>query len=155
MTLLKDFEDFIILLNKYRVEYMVVGGYALAFHGKPRYTGDIDIWINVSEENAIKLVSVIAAFGFRSLGFTKEDFMEEGLINQIGRPPLRIDILSSIDGVRFGEAIKEVKEINVGGVNIPYIGLGDLIKNKTASGRTKDIADIEMLRTINPKQKKK
>jgi hypothetical protein len=107
MTLAKDFEDFIRLLNKHGVQYMVVGGYALAFHGKPRYTGDIDIWIGVSEHNAAKLLSVIKDFGMAALGFTKDDFLKEGFISQIGRPPLRIDILNGIDGVDFGEAIAE------------------------------------------------
>jgi len=80
MTLAKDFEDFIRLLNKHDVQYMVVGGYALAFHGKPRYTGDIGIWIGISENNAAKLLKVIKDFGMSSLGFVKEDFLKEGFI---------------------------------------------------------------------------
>ncbi len=98
MTFEKDFEDFVSLLNKYNVEYMVVGGYALAFHGRPRHTGDLDIWINISESNAEKVISVIKEFGFGSLGFSKEDFLKPGYVNQIGHPPLRIDILTEIDG---------------------------------------------------------
>lgn len=89
MILSPDFEDFIKLLNDYHAEYLIVGGYAMAFHGKPRFTGDLDIWINISEDNATKLVNVIREFGFSSLGFVKEDFLKENLINQIGYPPFR------------------------------------------------------------------
>ena len=92
MTLDPDFEDFIQLLNQHKVDYMVVGGYAMAFHGRPRYTGDLDIWIDISESNAEKMLLVIKDFGFSSLGFKKEDFLKENLINQLGYPPLRIDI---------------------------------------------------------------
>ena len=97
MTLEKDFEDFVALLNKYHVDYMVVGGYALAFHGKPRHTGDLDIWIDISSNNAEKMLLVIAEFGMASLGIEKDDFLRKGIITQIGYPPLRIDILNEID----------------------------------------------------------
>ena len=86
MTLDPDFEDFIKLLNQFEVDYMIVGGYAMAFHGRPRYTGDLDIWIDISETNAKKMLLVINTFGFSSLGFEKEDFLRENLINQIGYP---------------------------------------------------------------------
>ena len=105
MILEKDFEDFVKLLNKFKVAYMIVGGYALALHGKPRHTGDLDIWIEVSEDNAAKLVSVLFEFGMGSLGLEKEDFLKPGFMSQIGYPPLRIDILNSIDGVSFADAI--------------------------------------------------
>ena len=101
MTLAQDFEDFVKLRNKHQVDYMIVGGYALAFHGKPRHTGDLDIWINCSEANAEKLVIAIKEFGLASLGLSKSDFMKEGYVTQIGYPPLRIDILNTIDGVTF------------------------------------------------------
>ena len=106
MILAKDFEDFLKLLNNHLVEYMVVGGYALAFHGKPRYTGDLDIWINVSPENARSLVLVVNEFGMQSLGLEEADFLRPGYITQIGYPPLRIDILNHIDGLEFNEAKK-------------------------------------------------
>ena len=154
MTLAKDFEDFIRLLNKHKVVYMVVGGYALAFHGKPRYTGDIDIWINISDENALRLLKVIKDFGLGSLGFKKEDFLQEGYISQIGRPPLRIDIINSIDGITFEEAFTGIQTIEIDGLSIFYIGLGDFIKNKQASGRTKDLADIQEIRKANKAKKK-
>lgn len=146
MTLAKDFEDFIRLLNKHRVQYMIVGGYALAFHGKPRYTGDIDVWIGISEQNATKLLKVVKEFGLASLGFKKEDFLKEGYISQIGRPPLRIDLINGIDGVDFDEALERVQEIDIDGLKVAYIGLGDFIKNKEATGRKKDIADIQEIK---------
>lgn len=145
MTLSQDFEDFIKLLNEYKVEYMIVGGYAMAFHGKPRYTGDLDIWINISDANALKLISVIRDFGFSSLNFTKEDFLKENLINQIGYPPLRIDIITTIDGVEFNDAYAKKLEIKLDGLSANYIGLNQLIANKKASARKIDLIDVEDL----------
>ncbi len=143
MTLAKDFEDFVALLNKHGVEYMVVGGYALAFHGKPRHTGDLDIWINISAQNAEKLLIVIQEFGLASLGLEKTDFLNSGYITQIGYPPLRIDILNNIDGLEFKEAFKNKETIDVDGLLINYIGLHDFITNKKASGRSQDLTDIK------------
>lgn len=146
MILSDDFEDFLKLLNQYHVQYLVVGGYAMAFHGKPRFTGDLDVWINISEDNSLKMVSVINDFGFASLGFTPQDFSKPNLINQIGYPPLRIDILTSIDGVEFEEAYSEKLEIKLDeGTSVYYIGLDELIKNKKSSGRKIDIADVSDL----------
>lgn len=143
--LAKDFAEFIDLLNKHAVEYMVVGGYALAFHGKPRNTGDLDIWIENSEPNAVRMLEVVNDFGLGSMGFTKEDFMKEGYISQIGYPPLRIDILNSIDGVRFREAYANRKAIDNDGIKIAYIGRDEFIKNKQASGRAQDLIDIKVI----------
>lgn len=144
MTLAQDFEDFVKLLNLHRVEYMIVGGYALAFHGKPRHTGDLDIWINISEENAQKLLRVIKDFGLASMGFTKDDFMKPGYISQIGYPPLRIDILNTIDGVEFHEARAKMMKVQIEhDLTVSYIGLDDFIKNKMASGRSQDLTDIK------------
>lgn len=154
MILAKDFEEFIGLLNKHHVKYMIVGGYALAFHGKPRYTGDIDIWIGISEQNATSLLKAIKDFGLASLGFVKDDFLKEGFISQIGRPPLRIDILNSIDGVDFDDAYKGVQVIELEDLKVPYIGLGDFIKNKQATGRKKDLADIQEIKKGNAASKK-
>jgi predicted nucleotidyltransferase len=152
MTLDPDFEDFIQFLNQYEVDYMIVGGYAMAFHGSPRYTGDLDIWIDISELNAEKMLLVIKAFGFSSLGFEKEDFLKENLINQIGYPPLRIDILTNIDGIDFKEAYSQKQVIEIEDLKANYIGLRDLIQNKRASGREKDIVDVHTLQK-NQKQK--
>src|SRR5476651_2315420 len=101
-----DFIDFIELLNHHDVKYMVVGAHALAFHGRPRHTGDLDIWIKPSSENAEKMVLVLKGFGFESLGLQKDDFLKENYVTQLGYPPLRIDILNSISGVDFDDAYK-------------------------------------------------
>ena len=145
MILSQDFEDFIKLLNEHHVDYLIVGGYAMAFHGKPRYTGDLDIWIDISESNALKLLMVIRDFGFSSLGFSKEDFLKENLINQIGYPPLRIDIITSIDGVEFDHAYASKLVIELEGFPANYIGLDQLIANKKASARKIDLSDVEDL----------
>lgn len=145
MTLDPDFEEFIKLLNQFEVAYMVVGGYALAFHGKPRYTGDLDIWIGISDDNASKMLLVLKEFGFGLLGFEKEDFLKENLINQLGYPPLRIDILTSIDGVSFEEAYQHKQIIEIEDWKANYIGLNDFIRNKQASGRLQDLADVKVL----------
>ena len=149
MTLAQDFEDFVKLLNKHQVDYLVVGGYALAFHGKPRHTGDLDIWINSSEINSDKLVIAIKEFGLASLGLTKYDFMQEGYVTQIGYPPLRIDILNAIDGVKFEDAYPNRLLVDVNGIKVKYIGLKELVDNKTASGRSQDIADLKEIKKIN------
>lgn len=149
MILAQDFEDFVKLLNHYQVEYMVVGGYALAFHGKPRNTGDLDIWINISEQNAIKMLKVLKEFGLASMGFEKEDFLKPGYITQIGYPPLRIDILNNIDGVEFANAIERMQKVELDhGFKINYIGLKDFIQNKQASGRSQDLSDIKEIQRM-------
>lgn len=153
MTLAKDFEDFLKLLDKHNVEYMVVGGYALAFHGKPRHTGDLDIWINITPENALSMVQVLKEFGMRSLGLEEADFLRPGYITQIGYPPLRIDILNHIDGLEFMEAKKEMQIIDTDGLSVRYIGLRDFVKNKLASGRPQDLSDIQEIQKKLPGKK--
>ena len=148
MNLEQDFEDFVTLLNKHDVHYMIVGGYALAFHGKPRHTGDLDIWIETSDTNAEKMCKVIAEFGMASLGMEKDDFLKKGIITQIGYPPLRIDILNEIDGVDFQDAYHHKSIIDIDGLVISYIGLDDLIKNKTVSGRSQDLTDVNALKKL-------
>lgn len=142
----KDFTDFIELLNVHRVEYMIVGAHALAFHGRPRHTGDLHIWIKPSTDNADKMVQVLKDFGFGSLGLTKKDFVKENNVTQLGYPPLRIDILNSISGVNFEDAYKGKLDAEVDDLQISYINLNDFIANKKASGRIKDLGDIEALK---------
>ncbi len=154
MILSQDFEDFIKLLNQYKVDYLIVGGYAMAFHGKPRYTGDLDIWIDISESNALKLLLVIQNFGFSSLGFKKEDFLKENLINQIGYPPLRIDIITSIDGVKFKDAYLSKQIIDLEDFQANYIGLDQLIINKKTSARPIDLIDVKDLEKEQKRQEK-
>lgn len=145
MLLEKDFVDFVNLLNQYEVDYMVVGGFALAFHGEPRTTGDMDIWIDCTAANAGKLVRVIQNFGMGGLGLTEKDFLEPGIITQIGYPPLRIDILTEIDGLQFKDAVENRKHFKQGTMKIAFIGRDDFIKNKEAAGRKKDLQDVKRL----------
>jgi hypothetical protein len=148
----KDFKEFVELLNSTGVEYLIVGGYALAAHGHPRYTGDLDIWIRPSEGNIKRLLDVLARFGFASLGISTKDFMEPGAIVQLGYPPARIDLLTSIDGVEFDACLARRVVMNISGVDLPIIGLDEFRANKRASGRAKDLADLESL--DNPKDDK-
>jgi predicted nucleotidyltransferase len=144
-----DFIDFVSLCNKYAVEYLVIGGYAVSIHGYPRSTKDLDICIKISEENAEKMVRVINDFGFASLKLTKEDFLKKNFITQLGHDPVRIDILNDIDGVPFDEAWLNKKIIQYEGATINFIGYNDLIKVKEKSGRPQDIADISKLKSRN------
>lgn len=142
----QDFKEFVKLLNEKEVEYLLVGGYAVGIHGRPRYTGDMDIWINNSAQNAEKMMYVINDFGFSSLGLEKSDFQKKGNIIQMGHPPLRIDILNDIDGVNFDDCYAQRGQYEVGDIMINVIALVDLIKNKKASGRLRDLDDLENLK---------
>ncbi len=141
----QDFKEFIELLNKNKIEYLVVGGYAVGIHGYPRYTGDIDIWIKISNEIADKMVSVLDEFGFGEYELKREDFLNSINVIQLGYPPLRIDIIMSIDGVNFEESYSKRVEKVIDGMPINFIGFEELIKNKRASGRDKDIIDLKNL----------
>jgi hypothetical protein len=145
MHLAKDFKEFIELLNSTRVEYVIVGGYALAFHGAPRYTGDIDILVRSSAANAARLEQALIAFGFASLGISAKDFDSPGQIVQLGFPPHRIDLLTSLSGVSFDEIWNRRVPSQIDGVPVDFIDRESFIKNKLASGRTKDKADVEAL----------
>ncbi|MGC2238065.1 MAG: hypothetical protein WA584_18030 [Pyrinomonadaceae bacterium] len=124
---------------------MVVGGYAVAFHGHPRYTKDLDIWLELSEENAINVLQTLECFGFVGMNLTKEDFLQKGQVVQLGYPPNRIDLINSPDGVDFSECYASRVEIEIDGLKIPVINLENLKKNKKASGRLQDLADLEKL----------
>jgi hypothetical protein len=141
-----DFVDFIDLLNKYKVAYLVVGAHALAYHGRPRHTGDLDIWIKPSNHNAAKMIAVLKDFGFSSLGLTEADFLKENYVTQLGYPPLRIDILNTISGVEFDDADRNRVNGNVDGLDVLFINITEFIKNKEATGRKKDLGDIAALK---------
>ncbi|MDB5159212.1 MAG: nucleotidyltransferase family protein [Mucilaginibacter sp.] len=141
-----DFVDFIELLNRHDVAYMVIGAHALAFHGRPRHTGDLDIWIEPSNENATKMVALLKEFGFGSLGLKEADFLKPNYVTQLGYPPLRIDILNSISGVEFSEAYINKIEGEVDGLKINFINVTEFIQNKEASGRQKDLGDVAALK---------
>lgn len=148
----QDFIDFIELLNEQQVKYMVVGAFALSFHGRPRHTGDLDIWIKPDAENAGKMVKVIEEFGFGQLGLNDEDFLRENYVTQLGYPPLRIDILNAISGVNFDDAFHTRLETEIDGLQISFISAEDLIRNKRCVGRPKDLGDIDALEMLK-KQK--
>ena len=139
----KDFKEFVALLNKYDVQYLVVGGYAVAIHGYPRYTKDLDVWIALSPENADKILKALDDFGFGELNLTAEDFSEPDQIIQLGFPPNRIDIMTSLSGVDFNNCYETRLEVNLDGIAIVIIDRVNLKKNKLATGRPQDLADAE------------
>ncbi len=140
----RDFKEFAESLAAQGVEYLLVGGYALAAHGHPRYTGDIDFWIGPDPTNIERLLLALRQFGFGSLGLTAADFDADSVV-QLGHPPRRIDLLTAIDGVEFGACWSRRVKLCVDGLDLNLIGLGDFIVNKRATGRLKDLADLESL----------
>ena len=141
----KDFKEFLSLLNARRVEYLVVGGYALAAHGHRRYAGDMDLWFNPTKPNIAALLTALDDFGFWALGVAPEDLRKAESVVQLGYPPSRIDLLSSIDGVRFSDCFNERMVLTLDQIDIPFINVRDFRINKFAVGRQKDLADIEAL----------
>ncbi|WP_395706511.1 DUF6036 family nucleotidyltransferase [Casimicrobium huifangae] len=143
----KDFREFIELLRSNGVEFLVVGAHALAAHGRPRYTGDLDLWVRPESGNISRLVKALDDFGFASLGIVAQDFMQPQAMIQLGYPPARIDLLTAIDGVTFADAFEHRVDFDAGnGLRLPVISVDDLIRNKLATGRSKDLADVEALR---------
>ena len=145
MEVQQDFKDLLELLNAHKVQYMIVGGYALAFHGVPRYTGDIDIYVKPDNHNAKLIMNALNDFGFGSIGLTSEDFAQPDKVVQLGVPPVRIDIITSISGVTWEDAVTNCTNGNYGNVPVKYIGLNEFIKNKRSTGRKKDLSDLEAL----------
>ena len=141
----QDFREFIQSLNDNQVRYLVVGGYAVAQYGYPRYTKDIDIWIEMTHENAARVVKALAQFGFASLGLQKADFLVPDQIIQLGYPPARIDILTTLIGVEFKDCYDSRIQVEMEGILVNYIDSENLIKTKRASGRLQDLADVENL----------
>lgn len=147
MGLDKNFSEFIALLNENKVRYLVVGGYALAFHGYPRYTKDLDVWVDISPENAQNIVKALSGFGIASIGLIENDFLTPGEFIQLGYPPCRIDIITSCDGVDFEECYAARRVINFDTLPIAFIDIENLVRNKAAVGRPQDLADISNLKS--------
>lgn len=146
MSLLpSDFKDFLRLLNSKQVEYLLIGGYAVGYYGYARATADIDIWIAINPENAQKVVDAIREFGFNVEGLTSELFLQPNKIARMGVPPFRIEVLTTISGVSFEECYAEKTVDVLDGVEVNIISLKDLKLNKRASGRLKDLNDLENL----------
>jgi len=141
----QDFKEFIELLIKNRAEYLIVGGYAVGIHGYPRYTGDLDIWLNPTVANAQLILKSVNEFGFSSFKLSEDDFRKPGNVIQLGYPPLRIDLLTEIDGVTFEECFKNRKEVTIDGLTVNFTGYNDLLKNKKETGRARDLGDLENL----------
>ena len=145
MEVSKDFEEFFELFNKNNVKYLVVGGYAFAIYAKPRYTNDIDIFFDANRNNAKNVLKTLNDFGFGELEISIEDLTKPNQVIQLWYPPLRIDLLTSIDGVEFLEAWERKVTCKYGQQDIQVISKLDLIRNKKASGRKKDLDDLELL----------
>ena len=144
----KDFLDFFALLNENKVEYMLIGGYAVSFYGYPRFTGDIDIWINNTKRNAVKVIKSMSEFGIPVQNVKVEDLTSNEPMNGLyfGKEPYRIDIITALEELSFKKSYKSFKKIKVNKVTIKVISKTDLIKNKIISGRHKDLADVEELK---------
>ncbi|MBZ9750981.1 hypothetical protein K7W42_08910 [Deinococcus sp. HMF7604] len=140
-----DFRDFLEALNGRQVRYLVAGAFALAAHGHPRYTKDLDIWLEISVDNAQRLIAALRDFGFSSLGLTEQDFLTENIVIQLGYEPNRIDLLTSLDGVTFSEAYPRRMMLSLAGYPAPVLDVETLKTNKRATGRLRDLADIEEL----------
>lgn len=139
------FKEFIQSLNVNQVRYLVIGGYAVALHGHPRYTKDLDIWIEASSDNAAKMVQALEHFGFGSLGLKEGDFLVPNQVIQLGYPPNRVDILNTIPGVEFADCYVSRVRVDLDGELVDFIDLDNLKKNKRAAGRPQDLADVENL----------
>lgn len=140
-----DFKEFLRLLNSESVEYMIVGSYAVGYHGYPRATNDLDIWVRVSSANAERIVRALRAFGFKMPGLKVELFLAPDKITRMGLPPFRIEILTGISGVTFDDCFPSRVNTVMDGVEVAMIGLKHLKRNKLAAGRLKDLADLENL----------
>jgi len=145
MEIQKDFKEFFALFNAHKVEYVIVGGYALAFHGVPRYTGDIDILVYAEKDNGKRVFAAISEFGFAELDLSVDDFSSPDRVLQLGVPPVRIDILTSLTGITWQEASSGSLGLNYDGIPVQVIGREALLANKRATGRAQDLADIEAL----------
>jgi hypothetical protein len=146
-----DYRDLLAALNDAGARYLVVGGYALALHAEPRFTRDLDIWVEASPENASRVWEALAAFGAPLAELNVEDLSSEGLVFQIGVAPCRADILTSVTGVAFEEAWPNRVDDRYGDQTAHFIGFSELVRNKRASGRPQDLADVELLEKHRPR----
>ena len=140
-----DFFEMLCALSDQQAEFLVVGAYAMAAHGYPRATGDIDLWVRPTPENAERVWKALEVFGAPVFNLTKADLCDPGMVFQIGRPPSRIDVLTRITGVEFADAWAQRIDIQIQGRTIPVLGKADLIRNKKGTGRPKDLGDVDTL----------
>jgi hypothetical protein len=145
MDIQPDFRELLASFNAHEVEYLVVGGFALAFHGAPRFTGDLDLFVRPDPANARKVLAALAAFGFGDLGLTLDDFLRDDSVVQLGVPPVRVDLLTSLSGVTWEDASRRCAPGELGGMAVAFIGRDEFVANKRSTGRAKDLADLEAL----------
>ena len=145
MRLSNDLREFVESLNSRAVDYVIVGAHSLAFHGRPRYTGDLDILVRATRENAAKLVDLLNQFGFANTDFKESDFTESEQLIQLGRPPNRIDLLTSVSGVTTDDAFATKMPAELDGIPVFILSKDALIRNKRAVGRPQDLADLDTL----------
>ena len=145
MEIYRDFKELLELFNARNVEYVIVGGYAVAHHGVPRYTRDIDLYVRPTAENSRQIMDALDAFGFGDVGLAAKDFQRPGQVAQLGYPPVRIDLVTSIEGVTWEQVDAGRAMGEYGGEPVPFIGKAELIANKKAAGRLQDLADAERL----------
>jgi len=145
INLAEDFNDFLVLCLKHKVKFLVIGGYAVVHYSRPRYTGDLDIWVESSYENAEKVVAVLLDFGFTTNDVTTEMITDEKEIIRMGYEPFRLELFTKIPGVTFTHCYPNLTSVNINGNPIPFIGLEDLKTNKAACGRDKDLQDLKEL----------
>jgi predicted nucleotidyltransferase len=150
----KDYKEMLQCLLEENVRFLLVGAYAVAVHGFPRATKDIDFFVWATPENAANLMRALAKFGAPLDDISESDFSSEGVIFQIGNSPRRIDIITNISGIKFEQAYANRKAILIEGIEVPVISLQDLIANKRASGRMQDLADIEKLESAQIQEQK-
>lgn len=141
----EDFKELLELFNANRVDYLIVGAYALAFHGVPRNTGDMDILVRATADNAVRILKALDSFGFGSLALSASDFTAPDRVVQLGVPPVRVDLLTSLTGVSWDEAFADRVTGDYQGVPVAFIGREQFIRNKRATGRKRDLADLEAL----------
>ena len=145
MEIFPDFKELLELFNGKKVEYVIVGGYSLALHGVPRYTGDIDLFVKPDPQNAARIIDALFDLGFGGIGLTLQDFEKPDNVIQLGVAPVRIDIMTSLTGVTWEEVYLNREKGFFGDVPVCYIGRNELIANRRKLGRSKDIADLESL----------
>ncbi len=144
----RDFVEMLSALAEAQAEFLVVGAHALAAHGVPRATGDLDIWVRPESKNADRVLAALEAFGAPRFDLTREDLLRTGTVFQIGVAPSRIDILTSISGVSFEQAWPNRTTVSIGSLSVPVLGKDDFIANKRAVGRPRDLSDLDLLKEI-------
>ena len=145
-----DFRELLSTWNDCEVRYLIIGGYAVMLYTEPRFTKDLDLWVEPTAENGRRVFRALALFGAPLAGVTADDFSQEGLFYQMGRPPVRVDVLTSVTGMRFQEAWLNRVERDLGGIPAPFLSRDDLIRTKTALGRPQDLLDVEQLKKAPP-----